>query len=65
MISNAKDQVSLSALLRSMPMPSTWAMTSGWGRDWWTNQENGLCDIPRSLPGWGDVGKVTGWRLKK
>lgn len=65
MISNAKDQVSLPALLRSEPMPSTWMMTYGWGRDFWTNQENGLRSDPEPMPGWSDVGKVTGWRLRK
>ena len=36
-----QDQVSLSALLRSKPVPSSWAALFAFGRDYVWNQENG------------------------
>lgn len=61
---NNKDQVSLSALLRSKPVPSSWAALFVFGRDYVWNQENGWAawDTPR--PGWDEVGSTRGWVLR-
>lgn len=53
-----KDQVGLSALLRSHPVRGTWVITFGWGRDWWFNQENGLCTDLESRPTGGDIERM-------
>jgi len=54
-VTDNKDQVSLDALLRSQPVPNTFAATFAWGRDWWANQENGLCEDMDPAPEWDDV----------
>lgn len=63
MISNAKDRVSVSALLRSVPVPRNWVVTFGWDRAYIWNQENGWMTGAEPLPSWSDIGKVTGWRI--
>jgi hypothetical protein len=55
---NSKDRVSLSALLHSLPVPRAWAVTFGFGRDFWANQENGQTEDLQPAPTRTDVRRL-------
>ena len=49
------DRVDVDALLRSFPVPLTWARTFMWGPWFWANSEDGTRTGPAWLPSWDDV----------
>jgi len=50
-----KREALLQARLGTVAVPQTFAVTFSWGRDFWVNQENGLCAEPQPEPSWDDV----------
>jgi hypothetical protein len=52
---DSQDQVSLSALSRSLPVPGCWAATFAFDRFCWVNQESGWREVDAVVPSWDDV----------